>query len=115
MTNQQNMTLQKARETYGSKNQILVAIEELNELACVLAKYGRYEQHDTAVEKLREKVIDELADVQVVTAHVMAIFGIVPSEIDDRASLKIERLERWMSSSESFEQTTVDREVKDKI
>lgn len=27
--------LKQARDTYGNKNQILVCIEELNELACV--------------------------------------------------------------------------------
>ena len=44
--------LKRARDTYGNKNQILVCIEELNELACVLAKFPRYNNEEDAVEKL---------------------------------------------------------------
>ena len=40
---QEKKVLEEARNTYGSKNQILVCMEELNELACVLAKYPRYD------------------------------------------------------------------------
>ena len=52
--------LSKARETYGNKNQILVCIEELNELACVLAKYPRYDDDKEAVRDLYSKAIDSL-------------------------------------------------------
>ena len=34
--------LAKARETYGDKNQIIVSVEELCELACKLAKIARF-------------------------------------------------------------------------
>lgn len=111
MTDKELSILAKARKVYGNKNQILVSIEELSELACVLAKYGRYEQHETAVVKLRDHVIDEMADVTVVMSLVQSIFGVTEQELSDRAALKIERLDRWMTSSESFEQTTIDRKV----
>lgn len=105
--------LEKARETYGNQTQILVAMEELSELVCVLAKYARYDRHDVAIEKLREKVLDELADVAVVICHVKAIFEISDDATDNRASQKIQRLDRWMGSSESLEYSTVDREIEE--
>ncbi|MEG0578384.1 MAG: hypothetical protein RR490_00465 [Niameybacter sp.] len=111
MTSSELNILAKAREIYGNKNQILVSIEELSELACVLAKYGRYEQHETAVKKLRDNVIDEMADVTTVTSHIKSIFDITNQDINDRVALKLERLDRWMRNSESFEQTTIDRKV----
>ena len=42
--------LEKARKTYGNKNQIMVCMEELCELACVLAKYPRYEDETKATQ-----------------------------------------------------------------
>jgi NTP pyrophosphatase (non-canonical NTP hydrolase) len=106
-------TLQKARDTYGNKNQIMVSIEELNELACVLAKYPRYEEHEKAIEELKEKAVDEVADVMIVINHIVNIFEMDwQEEIEPRIDKKIERLRRWLEKSESMEQTTVDREVK---
>ena len=52
-------TLAKARETYGNTPQILVAIEELNELACVLAKFPRYDSEQEAQIELHQKAVDE--------------------------------------------------------
>lgn len=103
--------LKAARDTYGEKNQILVAIEELNELACVCAKFPRYESKDKAVDELREKVIDELADVCIVMDHIQAIFGVTDTDIWERAMKKGERVSRWLKTSKSMEQTTRDRKV----
>ena len=105
-------TLQKARDTYGNRNQIMVAIEELNELACVLCKYPRYEEHDKAVGELKDRIVDEVADVLIVINHITNIFELDWQEdIEPRIDKKIERLRRWLEKSESMEQTTVDREV----
>ena len=95
--------LETARKVYGNKNQILVCIEELNELACVLAKFPRYEDEDEAREKLTEKVIDEVADVMIILDHVQKIFGIPDEAIADRIMKKIERLERWLKNSTSMQ------------
>lgn len=103
--------LSRARATYGNKNQILVSIEELNELACVLAKYPRYEDEAQAVLELREKVIDEVADVNIVLDHILKIFWLTEDEIDERITKKINRLERWLEQSSSMTQTVRDREV----
>lgn len=109
----QREVLAKARETYGDTAQILVANEELCELAAVCAKFPRYEDKERAQEKLHKKAIDEVADVLIVLDHVINIFGLTPVEIGDRVEGKISRLNRWLSSSNSMEHTTVDREVEE--
>ena len=54
--------LKKARDTYGDTTQILVSVEELCELACVCAKFPRYENPDLARSKLHDRIVDEIAD-----------------------------------------------------
>lgn len=103
--------LEMARETYGNKNQILVCIEELNELACVLAKYPRYDIEDEAVKALYDKALDEVTDVEIILRHVKSIFKIDKEDIHNRTEAKIERLIRWLSASDSMQRTTEDREV----
>lgn len=105
--------LERARQVYGSKNQILVCIEELNELACVLAKYPRYEDEEEAKEKLHDKVLDEVADVTIILEHVRDIMGLSIGEIQGRMNAKVERLGRWLDESDSMQQTLEDRAVID--
>ena len=104
-------TLKKARETYGNKNQILVCMEELNELACVLAKYPRYESEDEATKELHDKVLDEVADVIIILDHVTAIFDLADTDIESRIKKKLNRLERWITHSDSMQETVDDRAV----
>lgn len=104
-------TLAKARETYGSTAQILVAIEELNELACVLAKFPRYDSEYEAQLDLHQKAIDEVADVEIILHHVKAIFNLNQEEIDARKIAKTERLQRWLNNSHSMQRTVEDRTV----
>ena len=113
LTEKSKKVLTKARLIYGSKNQISVAIEELNELACVLCKFIRYEHEEDAVEALYDKVVDELADVLVVTDHIKAIFAMSDNVVETRAEAKVARVRNWLEKSNSMEQTTVDREVPD--
>ena len=103
-------TLSSAREHYGYKNQILVAIEELNELACVLAKYPRYELHEDALQNLRPQVLEELADVFNVIDHIQDIFGITDEEVVIEAAHKGDRLLRWLDT-EGMQVTTEERDV----
>lgn len=104
--------LKRAQNTYGYTNQITVATEELCELACVLAKYPRYHNHEAACADLRDRVVDELADVTVVSKHIEMIFDITPKELYDRVQLKLARLERWLDTDSSMETTVKDREVR---
>ena len=105
--------LAKARRTFGDTTQILVAMEELCELACVCAKYPRYEDSLNAKEELHNKAIDELADVTVVINHIINIMDIDPYEVEKRISGKVARVERWVNKSSSMQITTEDRKVED--
>ena len=100
---EQIKVLETARKVYGNKNQILVCIEELNELACVLAKFPRYEDEGEAREKLMDKALDEVADVLIILDHVQKIFGLTDEDIADRMIKKIERLDRWLKNSTSMQ------------
>lgn len=104
--------LQRAQDTYGYANQVSVATEELCELGSVLSKYVRYPDHDTACVAIRAKVVEEVADVCVVLQHIHMIFGITEKELEEAMWKKLERLERWLDTSEDFYQTTLDRDVK---
>lgn len=103
--------LKRAQDAYGYANQITVATEELCELACVLARYPRYHSHEAACTDLRDRVVDELADVTVVSKHVQMIFDITPEELQCRIQAKLARLERWLDTDSSLETTTKDRKV----
>lgn len=105
--------LAKARQTFGDTTQILVAMEELCELACVCAKYPRYEDSSNAKEELHNKAIDELADATVVINHIINIMDIDPHEVEKRISGKVARVARWVNKSNSMQITTEDRKVED--
>lgn len=105
--------LELARKTYGHKNQIMVCMEELCELACVLAKYPRYEDEKKAVSDLYQKAVDEVADVIIILEHVRSIFGISDIDLDARIMKKIDRLSRWLQHSDNMQETIDDRMVEE--
>lgn len=106
-----NNVLARARDVYGNNNQIMVCIEELNELACVLAKFPRYDSESEAREDLHQKAVDEVADVEIILYHVKAILNISPKELEARKLAKVARVERWLNSSKSMQRTIEDRTV----
>ena len=101
--------LKKARDTYGSKNQIMVCIEELNELSCALAKYPRYEKHEDAIEKTYQRVLDEWCDVFIIMEHIKAIYQLKEDDMSDVVDNKIRRLDNWLQTSSSLQTTTEQR------
>ena len=105
--------LAKARETYGNNMQIMVAIEELNELACVLAKFPRYDDEEEAKQELFNKCLDEVADVYTILEHIKAIFEISDEQLLLRRVQKAMRLQSWIEQSNSMQQTVEVREVPD--
>lgn len=119
MTNNPTLTerdlqvLETARRTFGDTTQILVAMEELCELACVCAKYPRYDKRSNARDDLHTKAIDEIADVTVVLNHVINIMDIDPAEVEKRIHAKIDRLHRWVVKSNSMQVTVEDRKVEE--
>lgn len=106
-------TLKQARERYGFEKEILVCIEELNELASVLAKYGRYDFHDVALDSLRKNVLNELADVFNAIDHIQAVFDIDDKEILVESAQKGDRLLFWMHNNPtvSMEDSTKERDI----
>lgn len=104
--------LRRAQEVYGFSNQVSVSAEECCELAMVLLKYVRYPDHKVACSKLREKIVEEYGDVKICMRHLEMMFEITPEEVDVVIGKKIDRLERWLDSSNSMYQTTIDREVR---
>ena len=110
--NEIHKLLETAQANYGYGNQIAVAMEELNELGSVLPKYLRYDFHDDAVAALKDKVLEETADVVIVLRHIQMIFGIQPDELEAMMDKKLNRLKRWLESEDkSFHHTTEDRAV----
>ena len=110
--NEIHRLLETAQANYGYGNQIAVAMEELSELGAVLPKYLRYDFHDDAVAALKDKVLEETADVIIVLRHIQMIFGIQPDELEEMMDKKLNRLKRWLESDDkSFHHTTEDRAV----
>lgn len=104
--------LKKAQDTYGYSNQISVSAEELCELAAVLNKYIRFPSHAQAMtDPLRNKVIEEFADVAICMEHIQMIFEITPEEKKQAMDRKLIRLDRWLNNSDSIYETVLDREV----
>lgn len=103
--------LKRARDTYGDTTQILISVEELCELACVCAKFPRYEDSDVARKKLHTQALDEVADTLIVLDHIVNIFDLTPVEVGERVEAKIARLDRWLHTSTSQSQTMIDRKV----
>ncbi len=105
--------LKQMREKFGENNQILVCIEELNELATVLAKYPRYDDATQAVSELKSKVLDEVADVNIILEHVYAIFDFTLVEVSERIDKKMSRINRWIEHGNSMQTTIDDRKVEE--
>ena len=103
--------LAQMRKKFGNNNQILVCIEELNELATILAKYPRYDNPEQAVDELRTKVLDEVADVNIILQHVYAIFNFTYDEIQQRIDKKMSRVSRWVENGKTMQETIDDRKV----
>lgn len=114
MENEIHKLLEKAQSTYGYANQVIVAVEELCELGAVLSKYPRYDFHYDALVALRDKVLEETADVAIMLRHIQMIFGIQPEDLENMMDKKLNRLKRWLSDDDkSFHHTTEDRAVEE--
>ena len=113
MNSEQLQALEKLREMYGNNFQLMVCIEELNELACVLCKYPRYDNPEDAIHELRSKVLGEYADVVIILNHIRNIFNLSEKDIETYIEAKMERVYRWVDSdNHTPQQTLIDREVK---
>ena len=87
MTQKQLRDLNTIVETYGSDKQEDRAIEECSELIKAILKFRRSNAQDS---DLRDAVIDEIADVQIMLTQLGIIFNCV-EEVNERIDFKIDR------------------------
>lgn len=87
MTQEQMRNLNTIVETYGDDAQEDMAIEECSELIKAILKFRR--SNEKTVE-MRDAVIDEIADVQIMLTQLGIIFNCV-AEVEDRIDFKINR------------------------
>lgn len=71
--------------SYGTKSQEDVAIEEMAELQKAILKHRRYTGDET-----RAEIIDEIADVEIMLEQLKIIYS-CKKEVESRIDYKIER------------------------
>lgn len=111
LNNHERATIHKALQTYGNVRQICVACEELGELSSACLKFPRYDDPAVAREKLHDKVLDEIADVFISLQLLLEIFDMKDEDVHSRIAAKVDRIDRWLTESDSMEQTFADRAV----
>ena len=87
MTQEQMRNLNTIVETYGNDAQEDMAIEECSELIKAILKFRR---RDEKTAEMRDAVIDEIADVQIMLTQLGIVFNCV-AEVEDRIDFKINR------------------------
>lgn len=85
--------IDQVKSYFGTSNQIVKAIEEMSELQKELCKYLINDFYYS-----EESIIDELADVEIMTAQLRHIFQI-SDQVDKRKEFKIERLKKRISET----------------
>ena len=89
-TNKQNA------EYFGTENQMIVLGEELGELSQAAAKWLRlYRQDPTlrdSAEEIREQLVEELADVDIMTEQIRHLLGISEKEFHEKRREKIQKV-----------------------
>ena len=82
-------------EHFGAEKQMVVLIEELAELAQAASKWLRLYRQDPTLRKnkyeIREDLIEELADVSIVTDQIKHLLHISEKEIHEKRREKILR------------------------
>lgn len=84
---------QRAIDHYGIVNQLHMVVEELSELTSAICKYLRVD-HVNKVSDIIPNILEETADVEIMTAQIRLLFG--DTEIDEIKRMKIDRLFRRM-------------------
>lgn len=87
MTQEQMRNLNTIVETYGNDAQEDMAIEECSELIKAILKFRR---NNEKTAEMRDAVIDEIADVQIMLTQLGIVFNCV-AEVEDRIDFKINR------------------------
>ena len=88
-----NKLYRKLIETQGRTNQLFMVCEELAELIQAISKYRR-----KLTSESRQNLIEELADVEIMTDQLMIIAGIDYTEVVDRVYDKLLRTESRLNT-----------------
>lgn len=76
---------------YGARSQMDMAIEEMSELTKALLKYRRLEADPgVRMDKARDDIIDEIADVRIMCRQMEILFSAV-DEVEKRIDFKTNR------------------------
>lgn len=114
LSKEQEKILEKARKTYGARNQLAVAAEECNELAIAVLKFMRYDDKHIGVRKTKENVLEERADVEIILNHIDAIYGFTEEQIKSAIWGKISRLKNWLEKTEDLSYSMEERDIPEK-
>ena len=72
---------------FGKDNQILKCVEELNELSQALCKFNSADSGEVTF----EKVVEEIADVEIMLNQIKIILNISESDVETMKNYKIMR------------------------
>lgn len=74
-------TFEMFRKVWGEESEYRLCIEEMSELTkelCKFMRYSKYEkskQNEERLDKIRQNIIEETADVLICASQIMNIFG----------------------------------------
>lgn len=111
LTKEQKDILERARKTYGSRNQLAVAAEELNELAIAILKFMRYDSEGIGITQTQSNVLEERADVEIVLNHIDSIYGFDEEKIKQAAWGKVERVKSWLDKTDDLSYSMEERHL----
>ena len=78
---------------WGKETQIRMCIEEMSELTKELCKYLRYKSFEPEkLEKVKENIIEETADVLLCAQQIQLMFG--KNEVEKEMDYKLNRVEK---------------------
>jgi len=94
-TKEQVNTMQTALEKWGLNAQVGQTVEECAELVVVLQKYiNRTNKPDI------DKILDEIADVEMMLAQMRLVFKIDDKSIKERIDCKFKKLNEYLKREE---------------
>jgi hypothetical protein len=105
-TPDQEKVFEDSIKTYGKDSQLTQTNEECTELSLAILKYKRAEKYSDAIEifKRRSELLNEIADVIVMTQQCVLIFGIeeIQQEVNYKLRRQRARLDNRMNMGGSF-------------
>ena len=108
-------TYKKFLEAFGEESELRMCIEEMSELTKELCKYIRYKNEKNAnfsekIEKTKQNIIEECADVLICATQIKHIFG--DSQVEKMMDYKIERGRKIVD--ERLSETSGEKKVRSK-